>query len=191
MIIGTLANARRYTWRGSEVSEGDGHCARPALCYLGRMRRYLPWLLAGALAACMPPQVPAREVSDVARDFNLATRFGRMDVAVEHTSEAHRQRFLDSRASWGTDLRVVDVELSQLKVPDAESAEVIIDVSWVRVDEDRLRSTRIRQDWENPGGGWLLNAERRIGGDVGLLGENVVVLRPEARDAQFPTKIIR
>jgi hypothetical protein len=155
------------------------------------MRRYLPWLLAGALAACMPPQVPAREVSDVARDFNIATRFGRMDVAAEHTSKTHRQRFLDSRAGWGTDLRVVDVELSQLNVPDAETAEVVIDIAWVRMDENLLRSTRIHQEWENPGGGWLLNAERRVSGDVGLLGEKVVVLRPEASDAQFPTKITR
>ena len=169
----------------------DRLCARARLCYGRVMRRSVGWLLAGVLVACMPSQVPAREVSDVARDLNLATRFGRMDVAAEHTSEGHRQKFLDSRASWGTEVRVVDVELSQLHVPDAETAEVIVDVSWVRMNEGLLRSTRIHQDWENPGGGWRLSAERRIGGDVGLLGENVVVLRPEARDAQFPTKVIR
>ena len=155
------------------------------------MRSPRIWLLCCSLAACLPSQVPAREVNDVARDLNLATRFGRMDVAAEHTSEAHRQRFLESRASWGAELRVVDVELAQLHVPDSTSAEVIVDVSWVRMSEGLLRSTRIRQDWENPGGGWLLSGERRIAGDVGLLGENVVVLRPEASDAQFPTKVIR
>jgi hypothetical protein len=155
------------------------------------MRSPRIWLLCCSLAACLPSQVPAREVNDVARDLNLATRFGRMDVAAEHTSEAHRQRFHESRASWGAELRVVDVELAQLHVPDSTSAEVIVDVSWVRMSEGLLRSTRIRQDWENPGGGWLLSGERRIAGDVGLLGENVVVLRPEASDAQFPTKVIR
>ena len=162
-----------------------------ALCYPTLMRRSRLWLLAGALTACLPSQVPAREVNDVARDLNIATRFGRMDVAAEHTSETHRQRFLESRASWGSELRVVDVELARLHVPDSQSAEVIVDVSWMRMSEGLLRSTRIQQDWENPGGGWLLNGERRIGGDVGLLGEDVVVLRPEARDAQFPTKVIR
>jgi hypothetical protein len=166
-------------------------CARQGLCYRNGMRRILVWLVVGTLGACMPSQVPAREVSDVARDLNIATRFGRMDVAAEHTADAHRQRFLDSRAGWGTELRVVDVELSRMQVPDAETAEVIVDVSWVRMDEGLLRSTQIRQNWENPGGGWRLSAERRISGDVGLLGENVVVLRPETRDARFPTKIIR
>ena len=166
-------------------------CGAKPICYPGLMRRSRVWLLACSLAACLPSQVPAREVNDVARDLNLATRFGRMDVAAEHTSEAHRQRFLESRASWGAELRVVDVELAQLHVPDSDSAEVVVDVSWMRMSEGLLRSTRIRQDWENPGGGWLLSGERRIGGDVGLLGEDVVVLRPEAGDAQFPTKVIR
>ena len=160
----------------------------------GMQRRaawFLPSLLVMALAACMPAQVPAREVSDVARDLNLATRFGRMDVAAEHTSEAHRKRFLESRAEWGTDLRVVDVEVAHLAVPDSSKAEVIVDVSWVRMDEGLLRSTRIRQDWENPGGGWMLSGEQRIAGDLGLLGENVTVLRPEVHDVHLPTKTIR
>lgn len=156
-----------------------------------RMQRALVWIVAGALAACMPSQVPAREVSEVARDLNLATRFGRMDVAAERTSDEHRARFLQSRAGWGSNVRVLDVELAQLDVPDAERAEVIVDVSWMRMDEGLLRSTRLRQSFENPGGGWQLNAEQRVSGDVGLLGENVVVLRPQARDAHFPSKTIR
>ncbi len=155
------------------------------------MRHVSTWVLLSALAACMPSQVPAREVSEVARDLNLATRFGRMDLAAEHTSEEHRREFLESRADWGLDVRVVDVELTQLDVPDAETAEVIVDVSWVRIDENLLRSTRIRQNWQNPGGGWQLSGEERIAGDFGLLGENVTILRPEARDAHFPTKTIR
>jgi hypothetical protein len=159
------------------------------------MRRHssavLVTLLVSLLVGCLPSQVPAREVSDVARDLNLATRFGRMDLAAEHTSEAHRKRFLESRAEWGTDLRVVDVEVARMNVPDASKAEVIVDVSWVRADEQLLRSTRIRQDWENPGGGWLLSGEQRIAGDLGLLGEDVVVLRPETQDVHFPSKTIR
>jgi hypothetical protein len=155
------------------------------------MRAHWAGVVALALSGCMPSQVPARQVSEVARDLNIAARFGRMDVAAEHTSETHRQRFLDSRAEWGTDVRVVDVELAELKVPDSEKAEVIVDVSWVRIDEGMLRSTRIRQDWQNPGGGWQLNGEQRIAGDFGLLGESVMILRPESRDAHFPTKTIR
>jgi len=154
------------------------------------MQRYA-WMMLALLGACAGAPVPAREVSDVARDLNLAARFGRMDLAAEHTSEAHRQRFLESRADWGAGVRVVDVELAQLNVPDSEQAEVIVDVSWVRIDEGLLRSTRIRQSWQNPGGGWQLDGEERIAGDFGLLGEKVMILRPETRDTHFPTKTIR
>jgi hypothetical protein len=156
-------------------------------------RHALPLILVlvCALGACMPSQIPAREVSDVAREMNLATRFGRMDMAAEHTSEAHRRRFLESRADWGTEVRVVDIELARLDVPDSETAEVVVDVSWVRIDEGLLRSTRVRQNWQNPGGGWQLDGEERIAGDFGLFGENVTILRPELRDTHFPTKTIR
>ena len=155
------------------------------------MRFHQAWVLVSALAACAPSQVPAREVSEVARDFNLATRFGRMDVAAERISDELRPKFFESRANWGADVRVLDVELAKLDVPDSENAEVFVDVSWVRMDENLLRSTRIRQNWANPGGGWQLSAEQRVAGDVGLLGEQVTVLRPESHDAHFPTKTIR
>jgi hypothetical protein len=155
------------------------------------MRCHWTLIVACALGACMPSQVPAREVSEVARALNLATRFGRMDVAAEHTAESHRRRFLESRADWGSDVRVVDIELAELEAPDSETAEVVVDVSWMRIDEGLLRSTRIRQNWQNPGGGWQLSGEERIAGDFGLLGENVTILRPETRDVHFPTKTIR
>lgn len=175
-----------------ELDTGRAPFACSAACDRPRdVRAHWAWAMVLALGACMPSQVPARQVSEVARDLNIAARFGRMDVAAEHTSEAHRKRFLESRADWGTDVRVVDVELAELKVPDSENAEVIVDVSWMRIDEGMLRSTRIRQDWQNPGGGWQLNGEQRIAGDFGLLGENVTFLRPETRDAHFPTKTIR
>ncbi len=155
------------------------------------MRRHLALIFVSALCACMPSQVPAREVNDVARDFNIAARFGRIDAAAEHTSVANRAKFLASRADWGKEVRVLDVELAQLDVPDSEKAEVLVDVSWVRIDENLLRSTRLRQNWENPGGGWQMSGEERVAGDFGLLGENVTVLRPEQHDTHFPTKTIR
>jgi hypothetical protein len=148
-------------------------------------------LLVISLCACIPPRAPAQTVSEVARDFNVATRFGRMDVAMEHTADAHQREFVEHRANWGRDIRVLDVELAQLALTSSESADVFVDVSWVRMDEGWLRSTRLKQRWENPGGGWKLGAEERASGDVGLLGESVVVLRPEGpRDVHFPVKTI-
>jgi hypothetical protein len=145
------------------------------------------WLL----GACMPPH--AQDVSDVARDLNVAARFGRMDVAVEHTAEKAREGFVQRRAEWGRELRVVDVELMMLNMKGTDAAEVFVDVSWMRINEGLLRATRVKQVWNNPGGGWKLTEESRAAGDVGLFGEPVVVLRPDPtrEPARFPTKTIR
>ncbi len=156
------------------------------------MRQHWAWIIACGLTACVPSQVPSQQVSEVSRELNLATRFGRMDIAVEHTAEEHQAAFLKSRANWGTEVRVLDVEFARLSMQSSDTAEALVDVSWVRPDEELLRSTRVSQTWRNPGGGWKLSDERRVAGDVGLLGERVTVLRPQApRDVHFPTKTIR
>lgn len=156
------------------------------------MHQLMRLLFASAFLACIPPQAPAQRVSEVARDFNIATRFGRMDVAMEHTARDHQQRFVQQRADWGRDVRVLDVELADLSLTSSDRAEVLVDVSWIRVDENWVRSTRLKQRWENPGGGWKLNGEERASGDIGLLGESVVVLQPNGpRDVHFPVKTIR
>jgi hypothetical protein len=142
--------------------------------------------------ACIPPQAPAQQVSDVARDLNVAARFGRMDVALEHTSEEHQPKFMATRSDWGKEVRVLDVELARLELKSTEAAVLLVDVAWMRMNEGIMHSTRLEQRWENPGGGWKLSSEERASGDVGLLGENVVVLKPERpRDVHFPAKTIR
>jgi hypothetical protein len=147
------------------------------------------WAL-GLLSACMPP--PARKISDIARDVNVATRFGRMDVAIEHTAEGHRSEFLRKRADWGKEIRILDVEITKLELKEQDSAEVLVDVGWVRMSEGLLRSTRVKQQWKSLENDWQLDAEERFSGDIGLLGENVVVLHPEApRDVHFPVKTLQ
>jgi hypothetical protein len=151
------------------------------------------WLLGvGLLPACLPVPPPAQALSEIARDVNVATRFGRMDVAMEHLTKEHREEFSRQRADWGHEIRVLDVELAQLDVKNPKEAKVLVDVSWMRMDEGLLRSTRVTQNWENSGSGWELGAEERQGGDLGLLGEDVVVLHPVApHDAHFPVTTIR
>lgn len=147
---------------------------------------------AALLAACLPTQTSVRKVTDAARDMNVATRFGRMDVAIEHTAAAHRAEFMRRRADWGKEIRILDVEITKLELKDDDTAEVFVDVGWVRMSEGLLRSTRVKQDWESQESAWQLAAEERLSGDLGLLGEPVVVLRPEApRDVHFPVKTLQ
>lgn len=147
------------------------------------------------LAGCTPSRSPTQRVADVAREVNLAARFGQIDVALEHTSEGARRSFVARRAQWGDSVRVLDFELADLAMPDTENATVVIDIQWARIDEEILRRTRVEQTWRGgiADNGWMLVRERRIGGDLGLFGERLAGSEPrtEPRDVQFATKVIR
>ena len=143
-----------------------------------------------SLGGCLMP--PASEkATDAARELNLAARFGRIDIAAGRAASEARSEFLRRRAQWGGNIRVVDVELSGLAMPDSDHAVFQVDYSWMRVNEETLRSTRISQRWSARKGPWALESEQRVAGDVGLFGEPVDVLRPAPRDTQFATKVIR
>jgi hypothetical protein len=146
------------------------------------------------VTGCFAPPPPSQRVADVARNVNDAARFGRMDLALEHTADGAREHFAKHRETWGNAVRVLDFELSSLSMKDSEHATVLVDIQWMRVDEDTLRLTRVEQTWRGAGGdhGWSLVRERRVGGDIGLFGEKVARLEPpEHGDVQFPSKTIR
>lgn len=151
-------------------------------------------LFCALVTGCFAAPPPSQRVADVAREVNLAARFGRMEVALEHTSEGARARFSEHRRDWGNAVRVLDLELTGLSMKDAENATVVVDIQWMRVDEDLLRSTRVEQSWRGSteDRGWSLVRERRVGGDLGLFGERVARLDPEPhQDVQFASKTIR
>jgi hypothetical protein len=143
-----------------------------------------------AASACLAPQTPAQRATDAARELNVAARFGRMDVAVERTANPARPSFLERHKDWGKELRVLDVELASMSMSDAHQALVLVDISWMRMGEGSLRSTRLAQTWRDDDG-WQLVREQRVAGDAGLFGEPVQILRPESLDAHFPSKTIR
>jgi len=144
-----------------------------------------------SLGACMMPPPASEKATDAARELNLAARFGRMDIAAGRAASEARAEFLRRRAMWGGEIRVVDVELAGMTMPDSDHAVFQVDYSWMRTNEDTLRSTRVTQRWTSLKGPWALESEKRAAGDVGLFGEHVDVLRPERRDMQFATKVIR
>lgn len=155
-------------------------------------KKTLLGLVALALVGgCLAPPSQSQRVTDSARELNLATRFGRLDIALGHAAKGARESFIERRTEWGKSIRIVDVELAGLAMKDELNATVQVDVSWVRVNDDTLRTTRLAQAWRDDGG-WHLVREQRMAGDLGLFGESVPktdVASP--RDVQFATKVIR
>ncbi len=159
-------------------------------------RRPLRPLLALAAAlfaapACMMPPSPAERATEAATQLNLAARFNQMDVAVSHTAASVRSDFMKRHAEWGQSLRIVDVEMASLSLPEPDKAIVLVDYAWIRQTEGNMRATRVEQTWKDDGG-WHLVRERRISGDLGLLGEPVPAPSTErAPDKQFASRTIR
>src|SRR5512133_909966 len=101
------------------------------------------------LTSCFATASPVQRVTDAAREMNLATRFGHVDMAVRHVEASIQADFLERRAEWGKGLRILDVELAAIHIEDEEHATVTIDVAWSSVTDSLLRATKLTQDWQN------------------------------------------
>lgn len=147
-------------------------------------------LMAAFGAGCMTPPTPAERVTDAAMNLNVAARFNQLDVAVARVSASTREDFMKRHAAWGQSLRIVDVEMASLSLPESDRAVVLVDYAWIRHTEGTMRATRVEQTWKDDAG-WRLVRERRIAGDVGLLGEPVPEAPPSRQaDKQFATRTI-
>lgn len=143
-----------------------------------------------ALLACNTLAAQRRTVHDEAQDLNVASRFGRLDVASQFAAPEAQTVFLERRKAWGDEIRVLDLQIDHVQVKDENSAEVILQVDWTRSTEGLLRSTRLLQSWASKNQGpWRLQSERQIHGDRGLFGEKskAKYLTP-ATDTHFQTR---
>lgn len=146
-------------------------------------------LTAIAGVGCMTPPSPAERVTDAAMALNVAARFNQLDVAVAHASSKERPEFMKRHAAWGQTLRIVDVEMASLSLPESDRAVVLVDYAWIRNTEGNMRATRVEQTWKDDAG-WHLVGEKRVAGDLGLLGEPVPEAPPPQPDKQFATRTI-
>jgi hypothetical protein len=146
-------------------------------------------LTAIAGVGCMTPPSPAERVTDAAMALNVAARFNQLDVAVAHASSKERPAFMKRHAAWGQTLRIVDVEMASLSLPESDRAVVLVDYAWIRNTEGNMRATRVEQTWKDDAG-WHLVGEKRVAGDLGLLGEPVPEAPPPQPDKQFATRTI-
>ena len=144
--------------------------------------------LAVGLGGCPAPPTALARAQQAAQEFNQDVRFGRSEMLLEHVAPAARDDFAARHRAWGAAVRVADLEMEGMRANGDRDLEVVVRVAWYRPEEQELRSTTIRQSWRDDNG-WQLVSERRIDGDVGLLGEQVVYQAPSGPQAptQFPT----
>ncbi len=146
-------------------------------------------VLSASLAGCMTPPSPAERVTDAAMALNVAARFNQLDVALARAAAAERPEFMKRHAAWGQTLRIVDVEMASLTLPESDKAVVLVDYAWVNNNEGTMRATRVEQVWKDDAG-WHLVHEKRLSGDIGLLGEALPEAAPPRPDKQFATRTI-
>jgi hypothetical protein len=144
--------------------------------------------VAAALGGCPAPPTALARAQQAAQEFNQDVRFGRNQLMMEHVAKAARDAFASHHRGWGSSVRVADMELAGLRPRGEHELDVIVRVAWYRPEEQELRTTTLQQSWCDLEG-WQLTEEKRLEGDVGLLGESVVFAAPsEPRSrAQFPT----
>jgi hypothetical protein len=152
------------------------------------MRRALLPVLAIALSACIIPPSSQQRLAESAFDLANASRFGRMDIALEHVKDTAQSEFTQRHAQWGRQVRIVDSEFGSVSLRKDGDADVTVTVAWQRLDESIMRSTELGQRWTEKRGTWWLVKEEERAGDRGLLAE---VVKPEdkakAAAAQAPS----
>jgi hypothetical protein len=146
-------------------------------------------LIVPAVTGCPVAPSPLAKAQETATALNVDARFGRLELAMEHVSPTLRDEFVAHHRSWGSHVRVADVEIAGVRPHGEHAVEVAVRVAWYLVDQDDLRLTTLEQGWSDQKGGWQLVAERRVEGDVGLFGEPIVYDTPEQprQPAHFPT----
>jgi hypothetical protein len=155
-----------------------------------RMLAVMGGLGCGLLSACgaLPP-TGIQAAQQTAQEFNVDSRFGRAELSLARVSPEARDEYALHHRAWGGALHVADVEMAGIKGHGDADVDVFVKIQWYRVEEEELHTTTLKQGWHSKADGWMLVSEQRLDGDVGLLGDAVVVATPATPrpTPQFPT----
>jgi len=141
-----------------------------------------------AFAGCAIPPTSAERLAESANDLNTAVRFGRMDIAMDNVKESYRDDYARLHSAWGRALRVVDWEVSGMRMRKDGDADVNVVVTWQRFDETTMRSTALYQRWTPYRTSWSLVTEEERGGDPGLISDIVGLKHDDAAPVAAPIR---
>lgn len=122
------------------------------------------------LSGCMLQNLsPTERFSTSSHELNTASRWARLDIAMEHVSPSYRERFIKLHRDWGRGLQIADHDIVGMNLADDGSTAVsTVRVSWYRMDSLRLRESYVEQRWKKDRGNFYLVAEEVDQGDEGL-----------------------
>jgi hypothetical protein len=138
------------------------------------------------VAGCAIPPTAAERLAESANDLNTAVRFGRMDIAMDNVKESYREDYAKLHRAWGSALRIVDWEVTGLRVRKDGDADVNVTVTWQRFDETTMRNTELYQQWTPYRTTWALVTEEERGGDPGLISDVVGLKLDDATPVSAP-----
>ena len=113
------------------------------------MRRILALASVFALAACMITPMGAAAVQQTSQEFNMHTRFGRMEVAGRgRQPDTYQARVRPAPPLWGNALHVTDAEIVGMKMNgDEDATSSSASAGTASIEGDLLTTTVVKQKW--------------------------------------------
>jgi hypothetical protein len=138
------------------------------------MRQIWPWLAVGlCFSGCvLANMTPQARFSEAAHTLNDASRWGQVDLAIEHVSPRYMSRFTDRHREWGDQVGIAEVQVTRLQLsPDHQTATAEVSLSWFSDGGVMIKSSTITQKWETERGKFKLVDEAVRRGDSSVFAE--------------------
>ena len=101
--------------------------------------------------------------------FHDDMRWGRMPAAIAQIVPSQRRDFERRHASWGRDVRIIDIELEAPR-SDGLTGTARARYVWLGPAEVATRETVVETRWRaGAGGSWICDDEQVVSGDPTLL----------------------
>jgi hypothetical protein len=127
------------------------------------MRHALSLVLSvGLLSGCLLNNInPSQKLNERVQEYGDATRWNRLDIAVQMVTPGYRDAFMKRHAAWGRAVEVADAELIHIQIaPDGNTATSTLAYSWYDLSAMTLARTVVRQTWD------IRNGYQVMGEDV-------------------------
>lgn len=147
------------------------------------MRHAIVFVLSvGLLSGCLLNNInPSQKLNERVQEYGDATRWNRLDIAVQMVTPGYRDAFMKRHSAWGRAVEVADAELIHIQIaPDGNTATSTLAYSWYDLSAMTLARTVVRQTWD------IRNGYQVMGEDV-VEGAAELLPVPSAEETDNPS----